>query len=374
MKNKFSHANLCLRPKVCRYRKGMVNKMAYKIGIIGSGMIAKQHIDNIRKDGRGEVIWICNTTEAVLERKKEEFQIPKGTTNYKDILADSEVDAVIIATPPFNHGAIMKDALQAEKHILIEKPVCINEKELSEILEEAKKHPQLVVLECSCRHSVLQPKFRFIKKMIAEGKIGEVYYIHHNAVTRQNRCGIEYPVAPWFLDKRKAGGGILIDWGEYDLAFHLGMLPQEPEMVSLDCFTRNELDQVPFDAPVFDVEEHAVAFMKFDNGLRYYYERSSNAHNEQPHETRIYGTKGGIKVSYCSWESDEIEYFYVTDDGKGKAVSEKITIDYSEHAGDGEELMIHFFDCLEKKTEPCMPLELAAKHARILFAILNSDQ
>ena len=344
----------------------------YNFGIIGTGMVADKHIQSIRLDGRGEVTWICDLNKELLFKKKEEYQIDNSTTDYREILNDNRVDAVIICTPPFTHASILKEAILAKKHIMIEKPLCINEEEIESIFSVSKEHTDLIILECSCRHSILQPKFRLIKSMIDEGKLGDIYFIHHHAVERQSRCGIEHSTAKWFLDKSKAGGGILIDWGEYDLAFHLGLLDNKPELESINAFTINGLDHVQVDAPVFDVEEHAIAYMQFDNGLRYYYERSSNAHNEQPNETRIYGTKGGIKVSYCSWESDTIEYFYVNDDGRGKAVKEKIKVDYSQHKGDDEELIIHFLNCLDKKDTSCMTLELAAKHANILFKTLYS--
>lgn len=345
------------------------------VGIIGVGMVADRHIACFKEDGRVNVKWLCDKNETVLREKLQEHSIELGTTNYLDILNDKEVDAVVISTPPHTHSQIMIDTIKAGKHMLSEKPMCISKEDMDKVLKVAEEHRNLVLLDCSCRHTRLQPKYKFIKDMIDSGKLGEVYFIHHNHVSRQSRCGVEYhPAAKWFLNKQFAGAGPLMDWGGYDFSFHLGLLNDEPKLKSVKSISINGLDKVEHGAPVFDVEEHAVSLLEFDNGLRYYYERASNAHNEASHQTRIYGTKGGLKFSYYTWDTNEVEYYYVDEDGKGKAVTEKFSVDMSDHQGDEMELTKHFVDCLEGKAEPVMPLSLAAKHINIVLDIANGAE
>jgi myo-inositol 2-dehydrogenase/D-chiro-inositol 1-dehydrogenase len=92
-----------------------------KVGVIGAGMIGDIYMDRIRRDGRGEVTWIASKTERTLSKKLKQFKIPHGSLDYLDMLRDSQLDAVIIATPPFLHAAMLKDALAAGKHVLLEK-------------------------------------------------------------------------------------------------------------------------------------------------------------------------------------------------------------------------------------------------------------
>lgn len=345
------------------------------IGIIGVGAVADRHINCIKEDGRADVSWLCDLNEDTLNEKMKKHKIEQGTTDYFELLADSELDAVIISTPPNTHAKIFLDSIEAKKHILLEKPMCTNREEIELIKKAAKENKELLLLDTSCRHARLQPKYRYIKKMIDEDKLGDIYYIHHNHVMRQKRNGIECnPTAKWFLDKKFAVAGPMIDWGVYDLSFHLGVLDDTPKLVDVEGFTINGLDQVEHNAPVFDVEEHGVAYMKFDNGLRYYYERSTNAHNQTEHETRIYGTKGGLKFAYNSWDSNELEFFYVDKDGKGKAEKEIIKVDMDQHLGDEQELATHFIDCLLGEAEPMMPIELAAKHIDIILQILEASE
>jgi predicted dehydrogenase len=66
----------------------------------------------------------------------------------------------------------------------------------------------------------LNPKYTFIKNLIDSGKLGDIYYIHHNHLGQGTF--VEYnPNGAWAMDKRYAGGGPFMDWGEYDLSFHL---------------------------------------------------------------------------------------------------------------------------------------------------------
>jgi predicted dehydrogenase len=236
------------------------------------------------------------------------------------------------------------------------------------VVRAAQDHPELVVLEASCRHTRLQPKFRFIKEVIDSGKLGRVYHIHHNHLGRTTF--VEYnPAGTWGVDKTLAGGGPFIDWGVYDLSFHLGLLDDEPKLKSLRCFKINGLHDVSGYAQVADVEQHGAAWMEFDTGLTYYYERGAGVHAETDCETRIQGTKGGLRFHFPTWESTTVEYFF---EENGEPKKETFEVDMSGHGPDDDvPLVAHFLDCLEGKAEPMMPVELAAKHMEILFRILS---
>jgi predicted dehydrogenase len=340
----------------------------YKFGVIGAGMIAQEHLKNIYAFPEASVkgISALESDRETLEMLAKKYNIALVTCNYKEILDDKEIDAVIIGTPPFTHKEIFTACIEAGKHVLIEKPLTITPGELDEMTILANQHPELKVCDASCRHSRLQPKFNYIKDLIESGRLGDIYYIHHNALYRQSRPGIEYhPPAKWFLDKDKSGGGLVIDWGVYDFSFHLGVLGDKPEFVSLINFLKNGLDKVDHGAPVFNVEEHFASMMEFDNGLKYYWERSGHCNVETPDETRIYGTKGGLKFSYLSWESPEIMIYEL--DNKNKAISTKVEVSMDKHRDDGYELIKHFIAVLEDQEQAAMPFELAAKHLKIIF-------
>ncbi len=343
------------------------------LALIGAGMIAEKHVTAFQKTGQANIKWVARKNEAKLQAFQDKFNIPNGTTDYKDILADPEVDAVVITTPPNVHYDMFVDSLYAGKHVLLEKPMSISRDKVQKMVDEGKKHPELKVCDCSCRHARLQPKYRKAKTIIDSGVLGDVYYIHHNSAWRQMRGGIEYhPEAKWFLNSEIAGGGHLLDWGVYDMSFHLGILSDTPELESIRAaFLKANLDKVDPGTDVNDVEEQFVTFLKFSKGLNYYWERANNAHVEVPNETRVYGTKGGIKLASCSWESDYIEYYDVEDEGRGKARMQKVEVDMTGH-DDDLALAEHFIDVVVNDKKPAMPLELAQKHLNIIFDIYDA--
>ena len=203
--------------------------------------------------------------------------------------------------------------------------------------------------------------------MIADGKLGEVYHIHHNSLGRSTF--IEYnPAGAWAMNKSLAGGGPFADRGVYDLSFHLGLLNDAPQLKSLQRFARNDLRDMSRLVKFSDVEQHGAAWMEFDTGLTYYYENGAGVNNEAQNETRIYGTKGGLRFQHFSWDSNEVEFFYVED---GEPRQETFRIDMTQEPDDSLAITTHFLDYLDGKAEPLMTVPLAAKHMEILFKIMN---
>jgi predicted dehydrogenase len=339
-----------------------------KIGIIGAGMIGDAHIRAVREDGRGEIVHIAARSYETLSAKLKKHGIGRGTLDYRELLADRDVEAVVIATPPNLHPEMTEAALEAGKHILLEKPMAADREGVRRILDAARTHPDRIVVECSCRHARLQPRFGLVKGILDSGKLGDIYHIHHSVLMR--RTFVEWnPAGTWALDAKQAGGGPFLDMGVYDLSFHLGLLDDRPGLRHLKAFTRGGLKTFRDPDMRQDVEEHGAAWMEFEGGLSYYYERGAGVQCESPNETRIHGTRGTLRFGFLSWDPPVVDWFRAEADGGEK--QETMTVDYSGHPGDDRALMSHFLDCLSGKAEPLMTVELAAKHLDILFRILG---
>jgi predicted dehydrogenase len=343
-----------------------------QIGIIGGGMIAQAHMQNFVDDPRTELRWLAEVNPVARKASKKKFGIPHAAKSYRRMLQDPGLDAVVVCTPPFTHLRMGLDVIKAGKHLLMEKPLTAELKDAKKLLAAAQAHPELKISGCSARHARLNPKFAFIKEFIDSGKLGDVYYVHHRAIGRQGRGGIEYnPPAKWFLNRALAGGGPLYDWGVYDLSFHLGVL-SEPALEKVDSFCVSHLDNVDPGTDVYTVEEHGVGFMTFAGGIKYYWERANNAHAEAPNRTTIYGTKGGLSFSFCTWDSAEVDYFFVDDDGKGKAQKETLTVDMSAHPGDMPALGKAYIDYLCGEGPVPMPLDLEVKNLEIMHKVYKA--
>jgi len=342
-----------------------VNK-TYNIGMIGAGMIARQHLEHLGNTGRADVTWIAAINPRNLETVRADFDIKQKTHDYNDMLNDAAVDAILITTPPHLHKEMFIAAVRAGKHVLLEKPMAILMEDIKEMMAIKKQYPGVIAMECSGRHARLSPKYRKVKEIIDSGALGEIYRIHHNSVARQGRPGIEFhPAAKWFLDRSRAGGGPLFDWGVYDLSFHMGILGDRYELEQIESVVmKHGLDEVDPGTDIYDVEEHFVVNMRLSGNVSYYWERGSHANVEVPNETRIYGTRGGIKLAYCTWD-DPVISLYDFDIG-GKAREQKIEVDMKNHPNDGYALIDHFIRVLDGVDEPVITLEQAKKQMDII--------
>jgi len=340
----------------------------HNLGIIGAGMYGKVLMRFFQQDERANILWVNSASEATTRSAAAEFGVEKWSVDYHDVLADPTVDAVVIATPPYLHAEQLEAALSAGKHILLEKPIAESPESVQRIVKAAERAPGQIVLEASCRHTRLTRKFQFIKAMIDDGKLGEIYHIHHNHLSRSTF--IEWnPNGAWAMNKKLAAGGPFADWGVYDLSFHLGLLNDVPQLKSLRSFSRNDLRDMSKLVEFSDVEQHGAAWLEFDTGLTYYYERGAGVHSETSNETRLYGTKGGLRFQFPSWDSNEVEFFYIEN---GEPRKETISVDMTGAPEDSQAITTHFLDCLDGKAEPLMPVQRAAKHMEILFKILES--
>ena len=340
----------------------------HNLGIIGAGMYGKVLMRHFQQDERANIIWVNSASEATTKSAAKEFGVEKWTLDYREILSDPQVDAVVIATPPFLHVEQMEAALAAQKHVLLEKPMAESLESAKRIVAAVEGAPNQIVLEASCRHTRLTRKFQFVKSIIDSGKLGEIYHIHHNHLSRGTF--IEWnPNGAWAMDKKLAGGGPFIDWGVYDLSFHLGLLNDRPQLKSLHSFSRNDLRDTSKLVSFSDIEQHGAAWMEFDTGLTYYYERGAGVHAETPNETRLSGTKGGLRFQFPNWDLNEIEFFYTE---SGEPRKEILTADMTEATDDSLALTQHFLNCLDGKAEPLMSVQRAAKHMEILFKILGA--
>lgn len=351
----------------------MAKRKIRQIGIIGGGMIAQAHMRNVAADRRAQISWVADISDAALQKSVAAFDVPNATTNYKDMLKDPTLDAVIVCTPPGTHKKIGIDVMRAGKHLLLEKPLATTLKDCQALVTEAAKHPRLKISGCSARHARLNPKFEFVRNIISSGKLGKIYHVHHQCGGRQGRPGIEYnPNAKWFLNRKIAGGGPLFDWGVYDLSFHLGILKQ-PKLQSVKSFAVNGLDK-KFPGGKGHVEEHGACWMDFDNGMSYYWERATNAHNETDWFTRIYGKKGGLKFNYLSGNKDPVEFFDVSNNGKGKPRKKEMKVPgLSRHPGDMPALGKAWLNYLCGEGKRPIDFQTELENIKIMLAIYKES-
>ena len=277
------------------------------IGIIGTGWPGQMHAKALLA---AKVANLSACADLDHERRaafEKEYAPQKSYRDYQELLQDREVEAVIICLPNFLHFPASLAALEAGRHVLCEKPPTLNAAEMKVLREEATRRNLIYYFSRQFRFT---PAMRASKALIEEGRLGKIY--HAKAIFVRSR-GIPVGIGHWFTEKKRSGGGALIDIGVHalDAVWYLMGTPR-PITVSAQVFRNFEhLVKVP----VFDVEDSAYAFVRFENGAVVQLEASwaGNLTDEIPPRkyfgresvnSVLYGTKASIRLNPLSLFED----------------------------------------------------------------------
>lgn len=272
-----------------------------KVGIIGCGGIAKgKHLPSLAKVKEVEIVAFC---DVIIERA-EEVQETYGTADskvfadYKEMLAEMDLDVVHVCTPNISHAEISIAALEAGNHVMCEKPMAKKAAEAREMIAAAKRTGKKLTIGYQGRFAT---ESLYLQEVCAAGELGEIYSAKAHAIRRR-------AVPTWgvFLDEEAQGGGPLIDIGTHALDLTLWMMDNyKPKYVVGKTY--HELSQTknaanawgPWDPEKFTVEDSAFGFVVMENGATIYLEASwaLNSLDVKESKTTLFGTKGGADMN-----------------------------------------------------------------------------
>lgn len=188
----------------------MHNKGRVKVGIIGSQFQADIHAESFRiMPDEAEVVAVASPTPGNAEKLAKKYGIPRIFTDYKEMLAEKDIEMVTITAPNYLHAQMTIDAAGMGKHVLCEKPLCITLEEADLMIETCRRKGVLLMY---AEELFFTPKYVKAKEMADEGAFGKVYMVKQS----EKHFG---PHAPWFWDVDKSGGGVLMDLGCHGIAF-----------------------------------------------------------------------------------------------------------------------------------------------------------
>ena len=181
------------------------------LAIVGLGQWGPNLARNF--DDLAELRWLCDASPDALERYGARYPQARTSTSYDEVLADPELDAVVVATPAVTHYELAKRALDAGKHVLVEKPPAMNASEAEELVGTAEA-TGLVLMP---GHLLLyHPAVKELKRLVDSGELGDVLCIYSN---RQN------------LGVIRKHENALLSLGIHDLSVILHLLEEEPAEV-----------------------------------------------------------------------------------------------------------------------------------------------
>ncbi len=183
-----------------------MNKKA--VAIVGLGYWGPNLARNF--DDLAEIRWLCDASPDALERFGARYAQARTTTDLDEVLADPELDAVVVATPAVTHYELAKRALEAGKHVLVEKPPAMNAAEAEDLVATSESSGRVLMPGFLLLY---HPAVQKVKELVASGELGEVFCVYSN---RQN------------LGKIRTDENALWSLGIHDLSVVLHLLDEEP--------------------------------------------------------------------------------------------------------------------------------------------------
>ncbi|MBN1864454.1 MAG: Gfo/Idh/MocA family oxidoreductase [Victivallales bacterium] len=175
-----------------------------KYGMIGCGNMARGHLGSINKIEDIDLVACADPFDGSIEefRRENPNERTRYFSSHEELLEQDDIDAVVIATPNCTHAQIISDALAAGKHVLTEKPLGINHKQLSAIEDDVRKSDRIFQVGLECRYL---PVFQRMSGMIESGRIGLPRMIW----CKEFRGPFLEKVGNWIMFKEKSGGAFV---------------------------------------------------------------------------------------------------------------------------------------------------------------------
>jgi predicted dehydrogenase len=267
-----------------------------RIGIIGAGIV-RAHIGGYQQVPGAHVAAVCDLQDDKARQIIEENALnAQPFTDFRAMLDMAQLDAVSVCLPNALHHAVVTDCLRAGLHVLCEKPLAINSREAREIARVAGETGKQCMVGQVLR---FRPDALLFKQLSASGEMGEFYYASAGSLRTRGIPGW----GGWFTTQAQSGGGALIDMGVHllDLAWWLAGCPRPlsatgvthaafgPQKRGLGTGgARNE-------DGIFDVEDLAVAQVRFESGLSIHIEIAWAINAAESRQwCHLYGTAGGL--------------------------------------------------------------------------------
>jgi len=282
-----------------------------KLGIIGCGVIGHVHLQAAGESPLINVVAVADLREEAAREAAEKFGVKKTYTNADALLADKDIEAVVLAMPTCGRTELAIKAFDQGKHVLTEKPVAMNAGEVERMIEARGK---LTAACCSSRYRFTESA-RAASEFVASGGLGDLRVVRCRALSPAG-APPENPPPKWRLIKSLNGGGILVNWGCYDLDYVLGITgwSLKPKWVLARTWPVSPIFQARA-APGSDAETHLAALICCEGGEVITFERGEFVPAQGEGAWEVIGSKGMLHMA-MSAKPEKIE-FDAADANKG---------------------------------------------------------
>jgi myo-inositol 2-dehydrogenase/D-chiro-inositol 1-dehydrogenase len=304
-------------------------KKEVNVGVIGLGRIGKLHLHNIIAQIPGiKLIGVSDIIENSLQEVSQKYDIPIIKNDYRYLLDNKEIDAVVICSSTDTHAKIMIEAAQAGKDIFCEKPIALDLKEINRALEAVKTEGIKLQIGFNRR---FDPSFMKAKEMVQSGKIGKPHIVK---ITSRDP-------APPPIEYIKVSGGIFLDMTVHDFDMIRYLLDDEvKELMAVgSCLVNPEISKYN------DIDTAIITF-QYKNGGWGIIDNSRQAVYGYDQRIEVFGSEGCVQVA--NKKPTEVSLY-----GKESTTSDKPLYFFLERYNESYiNEMKHFVDCIQNDRNP----------------------
>lgn len=237
--------------------------MTIRYGIIGTGMMGCEHIRNLAHIDEAQVVAVADPNqkprEWALKACGDRFS-PDVYADYKDLLARTDIDALVIASPNFTHIDVMRDVFSTNKHVLLEKPMCTTMADCRVVVEGARHHGGIVWVGLEYRY--MAPISRLVSE-VRQGAVGDLkmFFI------REHRFPFLKKVDNWNRFNRNSGGTLVEKCCHFFDLMNLVIGARPRSVYASGAQDVNHLDE-RYDGETPDIMDNAFVIVDYENGVR----------------------------------------------------------------------------------------------------------
>jgi predicted dehydrogenase len=272
-----------------------------RIGMIGVGQIAKQHLENYSRMDAASVVAAADINEQELLRVADRYNIPSTYGDFRKLLERDDIDAVDVCLHNNLHAPVTIAALEAGKNVYCEKPMAGAYVDALAMYDTARKCGKKLSIQL---HTLFTKETKVAKRLIDDGKLGKLYHARSTGFRRRGRPFVDGYGTASFVKKEIAAGGALYDMGVYHIARIMYLLGLPPvERISGKVYQETDMDARRREISGYNVEELGLGFVKCAGGLTVDIIEAWAVHLGGFEGSSIVGSQGGIRLDPFSFHT-----------------------------------------------------------------------
>ena len=332
-----------------------------KVAVIGLRNVGCLHVRNFVGAPGVEVVALSDVDPDRLKQAGEEYGVECLYTDGLKLIEECDADGVALALPNDLHETFAVKALEAGKHVLVEKPISRTVEEARRMIEARDRAGKVLLVRMNQR---FKPDRAALRKQIASGALGRIHYGRTKWLRRGVGTGFGKARGKWSLSHETSGGGPVIDLGVHRLDLAVWLMGF-PKAVSVDGATFHGIGKALYKKVglEYGIEDSGLALIRFEDGSALFLEASYFMRRKdlETQETVLYGVKGGAEVT-------KEASLFINQDDELKDVELEPDLSWPKNCQE------HFANVIRGKEEPITPAEQGLEIMRIIEALYQSAE